>query len=296
MSPRGPRSGDHETFDELAIGWALHALEPEDEAAFARHLPDCTRCARTVAETSEVMAAMAADLPPAEPSEQLRARLRDAVERTEQQPLPMLPPEQPEAVPEATVRPPSDAGARPRPAGNVAAAGFFAPRRGAIPRGWRSGLPRALVAAGAAVIVALGVWNVSLSTSREQAQATAARAEQVVNSLRATPGRATMAPVTDKDGHRVATVVARQGQVQVVTSGLPVNDRARSTYVVWGTRTDAPVALGTFDVVDAGMDLRTVGSDRTGLDGYSGYAISLEPGTKAPSKPTDIVANGQVTS
>ena len=33
----GPRRhrGDHEAFDELAVGWALHALEPEDEALFA---------------------------------------------------------------------------------------------------------------------------------------------------------------------------------------------------------------------------------------------------------------------
>jgi anti-sigma factor RsiW len=65
-------TGDHEVFDELAVGWALHALEPEDEAIFARHLPGCARCAETVAETTEVMAGMASDLPPAAPSETLR--------------------------------------------------------------------------------------------------------------------------------------------------------------------------------------------------------------------------------
>src|SRR4051812_49818538 len=77
-----PRRGDHEVFDELAVGWALHALEPEDETLFARHLPDCPRCAQTVAETAEVMAAMATDLPAAEPSDQLRSPLRAPVERT----------------------------------------------------------------------------------------------------------------------------------------------------------------------------------------------------------------------
>jgi anti-sigma factor RsiW len=295
VNARTPRGGDHETFDELAVGWALQSLEPEDESVFARHLPDCARCARTGAETSEVMAAMAADLPPAEPSEQLRARLRDAVARTEQEPLPMLPPEQPEDVPDPAQPRPLAPEPRPQATGNIAAAGFFGPRRGSLPA-WRQRLPHALVAAGAAVIVGLGVWNVGLSTSKEQADATAAHASQVVSSLMATPGRATMAPVSDKDGHRVATVVARQAQVQVVTWGLSVNNRADSTYVVWGTRQDSPVPLGTFDVVDSAMDLRTVGSDRTGLDGYSGYAISLESGRQAPSKPTDIVANGQVTS
>ena len=63
-----PRRGDHEGFDELAVGWALHALEPEDETLFAAHLAGCTRCAQTVAETAAVLAAMADDLPRAEPS------------------------------------------------------------------------------------------------------------------------------------------------------------------------------------------------------------------------------------
>ena len=57
-----------------------------------------------------------------------------------------------------------------------------------------------------------------------------------------------------------------------------------------------PVALGTFDVVSPDMDLRTVGSDRTGLDGYSAYGISLERGRAAPPLPSRIVATGQVSS
>jgi anti-sigma-K factor RskA len=294
VSPRTPRGGDHELFDELAVGWALHALEPEDEAVFTRHLPDCARCARTVAETSEVMAAMAADLPPAEPSEGLRARLRDAVDRTEQAPLPLLPPEQPEELPEPLPEVPVAARPRPVPARNIAAPGFFGPRH-TTPGGLRARLPQVLVAAGVAVILALGVWNVSLSASKEQAQAEAAQASHVVSSLMATPGKVTMAPVSS-NGRQVATVVARQGQAQVVTWGLPVNDRADSTYVLWGTRENEPVELGTFDVVGSAMDLRTVGSDHTGLDSYPGYAISIERGRTAPSKPTHVVANGQVTS
>lgn len=56
----GPlRPGDHLVFDELAVGWALHALNQEDEATFAGHLFGCERCARTVTEASSVMKAMA---------------------------------------------------------------------------------------------------------------------------------------------------------------------------------------------------------------------------------------------
>ena len=292
MTPaRSPRSGDHETYDELAVGWALHALEPEDEARFGLHLPDCARCARTVAETSEVMAALATDLPPAEPSDDLRDRIRSAVEETEQLRSPVLPP-----VPPMT---PLDAPPAPRPVVGPApdrppVTATWRPRR-VRPAGWRGRMPQALVAAAAAVVVGLGIWNVVLSTSRQQAEQTAAEQQHLVDSL-LVPGQATIAPLSNSDGHRVATVVARPGQIQVVTSGLDVNDETSTTYVVWGTSKGAPVPLGTFDVVQPRLDLRTVGSDHTGLDGFSGYAISLEPGRKAPAKPTRIVANGQVTS
>jgi anti-sigma-K factor RskA len=298
MSPaRAPRNGDHETYDELAVGWALHALEPEDEALFSRHQPDCDRCARTVAETEEVMASLATELPPAEPSEALRARLRDAVEETEQVRRPALPPDQPTELPEDLLgdpRPtaPHAPGVRPR-VGVPPTAGWL--RTGASDTGWRRRLPVALGAAAAAVILGLGAWNVALSSDREQAQTAATQESHMIDSL-LQPGQATIAPVSDIGGHSVATVVARHGQVQVVTWGLSENNRNASTYVVWGVvGGGSPVPLGTFDVVQSGMDLRTVGSEQTGLDAYSAYAISLEPGRKAPSKPTDVVAKGQVT-
>ena len=135
----------------------------------------------------------------------------------------------------------------------------------------------------------------SLQHARQQEQAAAAAEHSIVQSLMA-PGQATIAPVSNADGHPVATVVARQGQAQVVTWGLPQNDRAGTTYVLWGVQSSRPVALGTFDVVSRGMDLRTVGSDRTGLDGFTAYGISLEHGRTAPSAPTRIVATGQVGS
>jgi anti-sigma factor RsiW len=292
-----PRGGDHEAFDELAVGWALHALEPEDEAVFARHLPDCTRCAHTVAETVEVMSALAGDLPPAEPSEELRQRLRAAVEETEQIQRPLLPVDQPERrapeVPDPPARVERRAVPPPPPAAVPRAAGEWPPR---APRpGWRSRTPQLLLAAAVAVLVALGIWDVSLSTSRQQAQEVSAEQAHILDALMA-PGQATIAPVSDHAGHAVATVVARHGQVQVVTWGLDMNNRQATTYVVWGMQTGSPVPLGTFDVVSTSLDLRTLGSDKTGLDAYSGYAISIEPGRAAPPSPSQIVANGQVTS
>jgi hypothetical protein len=279
-----PTSSEHRVFDELAVGWALHALEPEDEAVFAAHLPGCARCAETVTETREAMAAMATDLPSAEPSEELRHRLRAAVADTEQVRRPVGP---------APSRAPEPDGGRPHGAGDVGPV-----RRVAAGReqpAWRRLLPAALVAAAFAAIVGLGLWSVFLTSEWNDAVATAAEQSAIVDAL-LQPGQAAIAPVADAEGRTVATVVARDDRMQVVADGLSTNDTSSSIYVVWGMREGVPNPIGTFDVVNDRMDLRTVGSDQTGLDDYSEFAISIEPGRQAPSVPTEVVASGEVTS
>ncbi|WP_299957952.1 anti-sigma factor domain-containing protein [uncultured Modestobacter sp.] len=293
MSAVDDRGDEHRAWDELAVGWTLHALEPEDEALFAAHLADCPRCARTVAETADVMAAMARDLPQAEPSDGLRDRLRAAVEETEQLP-PARPAQSRRATPPASAPPPPSAvrGNTARDVGGLPDPLFAEPTD--LRPAWRRLLPTALAAAAVAAVLALGAWNVVLSSDLDTARSTAAERSQMLEGL-LVPGQATIAPLTE-DGEPVATVVVRDGQAQVVATGLPVNDRSDSTYVLWGIGAGSPVAIGTFDVVTPQMDLRTVGSAATGLDEYSAYAVSIEPGQQAPSEPTDIVANGQVTS
>ncbi|GAB4081547.1 anti-sigma factor [Modestobacter muralis] len=284
------RDDEHRTWDELAVGWGLHALEPEDETLFAAHLRTCDQCRQTVADTAEVMAALAGDLPQAEPSDALRDRLRAAVEQTEQV-QPAARPEPP--VVQAPVERPAAV-----PVGGASAYGNFRaplpPRHRDTRPAWRRVVPTALVAAAVAAVLALGAWNVVVTGDRDAARTTAAEQSRVIESL-LQPGRAAIAPLTE-DGRPVATVVARDGQVQVLAEGLPVNDVSGQTYVVWGMRDGSPVAIGTFDVVTPEMDLRTVGSQATGLDDYSAYAISIEPGRQAPTTPSSIVATGQVTS
>jgi hypothetical protein len=268
---------DHAALDELAVGWALHALEPEDEALFVVHLPGCTRCAATVAETTELMGAMARDLPVAEPSEGLRSRLRAAVETTEQVPGPAVPAPAAERVRPRPLEPapqgPLDLDARPR---------------------WRRALPTSLVAAGLAAIVGLGLWNIFLATSKERLQETVAAQEEVMAAV-LDSGPATIAELQD-GGRTVATVVARPDEVQVVTSGLVVNRPDTTSYVLWGMGEGDPVSLGTFDVSRSQIDVRSVGSGSTDLDGFPQYGISLEPGQEAPPSPTAVVATGEVTS
>jgi anti-sigma-K factor RskA len=279
-------SPDHEAFDQLAVGWALHALEPEDEAVFVRHLPGCARCARTVADTEEVMGAMATDLPRAEPSERLRARLREAVAGTEQLRRPAVPTGAEGPAPATAAREDDTDPELRLPS--------------AVPAGDpRPPLPqRALLltlAAAVAGIVGLGVWNVALSSDRDRAVDVAAEQNAVVEEL-LRPGAQVIAQLSDDDGRPLATVVSREGDLQVVSQGLPVNDDAAETYVLWGVGDDAPVPLGTFDVSRSRLDVQAVGSPATGVGSFSQYAVSVEPGRQPPPAPSEVVATGVVTS
>jgi anti-sigma-K factor RskA len=274
--------GDHEAYDALAVGWALHSLEPEDEAAFAGHLSECSRCAATVAETQDVMAAMAVGLPAAEPSEGLRSRLRAAVERTEQEPRRRAPDR--------------------RSAGDDVAAAESSPsRRAAVPRP-RPGPPVrrrvlavGLVAASIATIIGLGVWNVVLTSTREEAVRAAAEQSAVLEEV-LQPGVQVMARMTDEDGVPMATLVARDGRMRVVTQGLSVNDDTAETYVLWGLEGGTPVVLGAFDVERSRTDVQTVGSGPAGVGPFEAYAVSLEPGREPPATPSEVVAIGQISS
>ncbi|MGH3996933.1 MAG: hypothetical protein ACRDTJ_05660, partial [Pseudonocardiaceae bacterium] len=60
---------------ELAVGWALHALEPVEESLVAAHMPDCPSCMITVAETEEVCATLGLSVPEVIPSAELEQRV-----------------------------------------------------------------------------------------------------------------------------------------------------------------------------------------------------------------------------
>jgi anti-sigma-K factor RskA len=65
----------HEIFDDLAAGWALGALEPDDAARFEAHLREgCAQCERTLEDYRDVLVTVAGDLREVPPP-----RVRDAV-------------------------------------------------------------------------------------------------------------------------------------------------------------------------------------------------------------------------
>ena len=53
----------------------------------------------------------------------------------------------------------------------------------------------------------------------------------------------------------------------------------------------APRPIATFDVTDAEAAVHSVGPD-VPADGFSAFAVSIEPGHTAPATPTTVLASG----
>lgn len=279
----------HEEYDELAVGWALGALEPDDESRFTRHVENCERCRQTVDDAHDVSAALALALPAEQPSAALKERLLAAVTAE---------PRAAEPEPEATLRRGVDSGMRGRALTSRPSSAHRAPHRTAS--GWSRrrgfGVRGVALAAAVALVGGLAVWNVVLRTQQSETQSTVAAQAAVIDALD-DRGVYHVAPLRTGAGAPVGMVVVHDGAAQVMANGLALNDTSDSTFVLWGLGpTASPEALGTFDVVSPELDVRTVSSTVTGLDQYDGYAISLESGRQAPSSPTDMVATGTVGS
>lgn len=76
---------EDELMHELAAGYAVDALGPDEERAFEEHLARCPRCREEVAALTAAAAQLAYASPPADPPAALRERIMTAVrqERSE---------------------------------------------------------------------------------------------------------------------------------------------------------------------------------------------------------------------
>src|SRR4051794_443167 len=188
---------EHTDYEELAVGWALHSLEPDDEERFAEHLPGCGQCRRSVDDATATLGKLAQGIVDARPPVELRARLLSAAAE--------IPQETGTKVTEQ------------RPSGWAGGGDS-----------WLPGGRWLLVAVAAVVALAVGMaaWNGVLRHDRGQQSALAARYQQAVGEL-TLPG-ARLATLQDSGGKSIATVAARNGKVSVVTLSLPANDRQRT--------------------------------------------------------------------
>lgn len=315
---------------EQAVGWALHALEPDEEMAVLLHLPQCAACRAAAYDAEQVLAGLGGTVPLVEPPAGLRDRLMAEVAETPQRP-PVL---GPRAVEPDAARPVPSAAAPPAPVplASVPTQGGAADRRsrpddedvesaaarrgGRSTRGGRRGrlVATALVAAAVISIGGLAVRTTQLERERDaetaQAQTLSGllaerERERDAESAQARTLSELIAELGEPDsryalladvdtGSTVAVVLVDDRQRRVYSLALPAN-AADSVYVAWGLPAGgAPVPLGTFDVAPAEPGPLPVGP-ASEAERFPQYAVSIEPGRVAPASPSTVVASGEVT-
>jgi anti-sigma-K factor RskA len=276
------RPDSHTRYEELAAGYALHALEPEDEQLFVEHLAACARCERDVIEHEATLAqlayAPAAPAPPPSVLEGIRAGVR-ASGREPSCPDPTaFPNPTPETVP-AQDGPvvPFDRARRRRDAARLRRAGAW------------SG-----IAAAAALVLSLGIWNAALQQDRAEQAEWGARMAKAVAQLRDEATETVPLRAADT-GDVVAVALVRGDELSLVVDGLPVNDAA-TTYVLWGeSRYGDKRAVGAFDVTDEGLDVLDGMRLQASVADVTRYMVTREQGDEAPPIPTlPVLAVGTV--
>lgn len=270
---------------DLAVGWALRALEPEEEAAFSRHLPTCAECQAQVDATTATAALLGSAVPQVDPPARLRASILAAARSTP-----------PAAAVPAAPRHAAPAPPAPAPVDELAA------RRAAAPRRSR----RALVAAATVLVLAVGAVAGAVGSSlgggstATTTQADGAASQAVVRDL-ADAGTRQVVLTDPGTSAPVAVLLEGADHDVVLPVDLPTTGADQRVWV-WGLAdSGTPVPLG--DVVgstDAGpgaLGARQV--DSSAVDGardrsYGTYALSLEPSGVTPTTPTTVIASGQV--
>ncbi|GAA1297783.1 anti-sigma factor domain-containing protein [Pseudonocardia xinjiangensis] len=270
--------------NEHAVGWALHALEPDDELAMEAHLPTCESCREMVRDTELIMGGLADTAEQTDPPPRLRDNILAQAAETPQVRPPAPREREPEDPPRrAPVRPdvglpaPSDTGARRRPT-------------------WATIGRRRLVAAVVVLVAVLGVGGLAVYAAQLQQQRDAEIAQSqsladIVTQLDQ-PGT-THATLSTTSGDPVAAVLTTASDRTVVTTGVVPNNRSDSIYVLWGIDGGPPQPVGMFDVTAPGPGVHSIGP-AVGAPAFSAYAISLEPGRAMPTMPTTVVATGPV--
>ncbi len=259
------RDQAHEMFEQLAVGHALSALEPEDEQAFTDHLYGCAACARALAEHGETLSHLAYGTAEVE-----------------------LPPSLLEGI-RAGVTESGRAGSFPAP---VAPLSLQAARERRRHRTVRA--TTALVGAAASIVMvaALVFVNRGLQSDNTQLQAADRNLSGAVENLLKDGAR--RVDLTGAGGSHAVAVV-HNGSVSLVMQGLAANDSAKSVYVLWErSRFGVVRPVGTFDVKSD--DLVVVNGLR--LPGEPGslksFIVTHEKGRSAPriaSGPTVVTGD-----
>ena len=262
----------HSEYEELAAGYVLGALEPDDEHLFQQHLGGCSLCEANVRELEAVVGELAYAVPPVEPPDTLWAGIRREI--------------RPEAA-RRTMLPAPAAGAEGRPG------------TGAGGRGLRL-LPGLAAAAAIVVVVVLSLWNLNLRDENTVYRERVAALERAT-ALAIDPN-ASLVALDDAPGPEgaQATVIAssREDRGVLIVENLPPLQRDR-VYELWGVP-QGDIAKAEKALVFQPLRRQGVQTLEFEVPIQPGtvFAITEEPGPDGSEKPTSqpILAGAPTTA
>lgn len=254
----------HSLWDELAVGLALGALEPEDEQTFLGHLRGCVQCAKTVADMEAVSGQLAYAVPADEPPPALLASIMREVAASDRPATPLG-----RATPDVSRLP------GPRRAGGPSTA-----------RRWDSSwLARAAVLL---VVLALTGWNYQLRLDGKVKSRSLQNAADAARLL-ATPG--TSRYTLTSNGAERATVLVNADKAYLVVDNFKRNDAENSIYVLWAQKPEVGlVGVEKFKIAHDGPTYVPVRKGLTASSTIQAYAISKETGSQIPATPSAPIA------
>ena len=248
----------HSEYEELAAGYVLGALEPDDEHAFRQHLDGCVACEADVRELEAVVGELAYAVPQVDPPDTVWAGIRREI-RPEAAPRPVPLPDTPAAP----------AGARRRRRGLRVLSGLAA-------------------AAAILMVVALSVWNLNLRDENAVYRDRVAALERATEL--ANDPNAALVTMDDSPGPAGAagTVIAssREDRGVLIVENLPPLARDR-VYELWS------VPGGDYEKAEKALvfqPLRRPGTQtllfEAPIQPGSVFAITDEPAPDGSAKPT----------
>jgi anti-sigma-K factor RskA len=262
----------HSEYEELAAGYVLGALEPDDEHLFQQHLSGCPVCEANVRELEAVVGELAYAVPPVDPPDTVWAGIRREI--------------RPEAA-RRTVLPAPAAGAEGRPGA------------GAGGRGLRL-LPGLAAAAAIVVLVVLSLWNLNLRDENAVYRDRVAALERAT--ALANDPSASLVSLDDAPGPEgaQATVIAssREDRGVLIVENLPPLQRDR-VYELWGVP-QGEIANAEKALVFQPLRRQGVQTLEFEVPIQPGtvFAITEEPGPDGSEKPTSqpILAGAPTTA
>ncbi len=247
----------HEELQALAAGYVLGVLEPDEAAAFARHLASCSDCLKLVAELRGIVDVLPLAVEQVEPPPSLRARVLEAVRTEAKQ--------------------------------NGTAAALPARAR----RGLLSGIlarPMAWAAAVVLLLAALGAttgWAFAMRGSLDSSQARVSSLYDAMTVLAQADRRWQISGSSiDPSAHGVLAYSSQQHAAMLIMWGLPQATGAR-TYNAWTVANGTRQGMGQMHQVDDGIWALMPGDVTT----KDGVGITLRDPTAPPGQQSIDVVN-----